>query len=51
MITFNPDRRISVEDALANPYFEGLHSPDAEPKSDKVFDWSWDNFELKKDIL
>lgn len=51
MITFNPDKRITVEEAIEHPYFEGLHNSEAEPRAEKVFDWSWDNFEPKKDIL
>ena len=31
MLEFNPDKRISVEDALAHPYLERLHCPEDEP--------------------
>lgn len=51
MITFNPDKRYTIEQCLEHSYFEGLHSPDSEPRCDRVFDWSWDNFEPKKEIL
>jgi len=51
MLTFNPDRRYTVEECLAHAYFESLHNPDEEPVCEKVFDWSWDNFEPTKDIL
>ncbi|CAD8177060.1 unnamed protein product [Paramecium octaurelia] len=51
MITFNPDKRYTVEQCLEHDYFDGLHNPEAEPRCDKVFDWSWDNFELKKETL
>lgn len=51
MITFNPDKRIVVEQCLAHPYFEGLHNPDEEPVSESKFDWSWDNFEPTRDLL
>lgn len=32
MITFNPDRRYTVKECLAHPYFEGLHNPEEEPE-------------------
>lgn len=51
MITFNPDKRITVEECLAHPYFDGLHNPDEEPVCENVFDWSWDNFEPTKEKL
>ena len=51
MLTFNPDKRFTVEECLNHPYFEGLHNPDEEPIAEKVFDWSFDNFEPTKDIL
>ena len=51
MLVFNPDKRYTVEECLAHPYFEGLHNPDEEPVVDKVFDWSFDNFEPTKEIL
>jgi mitogen-activated protein kinase 1/3 len=51
MLTFNPDRRYTVEECLSHAYFESLHNPDEEPVCEKVFDWSWDNFEPTKEIL
>ena len=51
MLTFNPDKRFTVEECLNHPYFEGLHNPDEEPTAEKVFDWSFDNFEPTKEIL
>lgn len=51
MLTFNPDKRYSVEECLAHPYFESLHNPEEEPRAEKPFDWSWDNFEPTKEIL
>ena len=63
MLTFNPNRRLTIEECLAHPYFEGrnllifflylkgLHNPDEEPLCDTPFDWNWDNFEPTKDLL
>lgn len=31
MLTFNPDKRYTVDECLAHPYFDGLHTPDEEP--------------------
>lgn len=36
MLTFNPDKRITVEEALAHPYFADLHCEDDEPVADLV---------------
>ena len=51
MLTFNPNKRFTVEECLEHEYFEGLHNPDEEPFSDEIYDWSWDNFELKKETI
>ena len=31
MLTFDPERRITIEEALAHPYMERLHFEDDEP--------------------
>ena len=62
MLTFNPNKRFTVEECLVinlllinyykeHPYFEGLHSPEEEPVCESLFDWSWDDFELKKETI
>ena len=51
MLVFNPDKRYTVEECLAHPYFEDLHEPDEEPLAEEVFDWSVDKFEPTKDGL
>ena len=51
ILTFNPDKRYTVEQCLAHPYFESLHNPEEEPVCEQPFDWNWDNFEPTKDIL
>lgn len=51
MLTFNPNKRYTVEECLAHPYFEGL----SENADDKVcrepFDWSIDDFEPTEVLL
>jgi len=51
MLVFNPDKRFTAEECLAHPYFEGLHNPEEEPVSEKIFDWSFDYFNPTKEIL
>ena len=51
MLVFNPEKRLTVEECLAHEYLQELHSPDEEPLSEELFDWSFDNFELTKDKL
>jgi hypothetical protein len=57
MLTFNPEHRYffyvraNVEECIRHPYFEGLHSPEDEPICQFPYDWSTDNFELKKETL
>jgi mitogen-activated protein kinase 1/3 len=51
MLVFNPNKRYSVEECLAHPYFQGLHSPDEEPVAHAPFDWSFDDFTPTKSLL
>ena len=51
MLTFNPNKRYTVEQCLAHPYFEELHSLDDEPSCGKPFDWTFDNFKPTKEQL
>jgi len=37
MLTFNPNRRIRVEEALAHPYFEQYYDPEDEPVAQEPF--------------
>jgi len=46
MLTFNPDKRITVNDALAHPYLSALHDPDEEPEALPPF-----NFKFESDNL
>jgi mitogen-activated protein kinase 1/3 len=36
MLTFNPQKRITVEEALEHPYLADLHFEDDEPTADPV---------------
>jgi len=49
MLVFNPMKRYTVEQCLTHPYFEGLHSDQAEPVCDAPFDWSFDDFTPTKE--
>lgn len=51
MLCFNPDRRISVAEAIEHPYFKSFQHLGKPPASESHFDWSWDQFELSKDLL
>ena len=51
MLTFNPKKRYTVDQCISHPYFEGLHDPEQEPITSKVFDWSFDSVELTKENL
>eukprot|EP00730_Choanoeca_flexa_P015745 TRINITY_DN7297_c0_g2_i2.p1 TRINITY_DN7297_c0_g2~~TRINITY_DN7297_c0_g2_i2.p1 ORF type:complete len:407 (+),score=86.44 TRINITY_DN7297_c0_g2_i2:158-1222(+) len=46
MLTFNPDHRITVEQALAHPYLEQYYDPTDEPVADAPF-----TFEMELDDL
>jgi len=48
MLVFNPNKRYTIEQCLAHPYFEGLHNSEEEPISKKHFDWKFDDMELTK---
>ena len=45
MLVFDPDNRITVEQALEHPYMNGLHFPEDEPIGTPVSDFDFD-FEL-----
>jgi serine/threonine protein kinase len=42
MLEFDPEKRISVDEALAHPYMASLHSPDDEPSCPTLFDFSFE---------
>ena len=46
MLRFNPDERISVDEALRHPYLESLHDPAEEPVAEKEFDFDFERYNL-----
>ncbi len=51
MLEFNPAKRITVEEALAHPFMEGLHQAEDEPECETPFDSKWEDFDLTKENL
>jgi len=50
LLTFNPMKRITVEDALRHPYLEPYHDPEDEPDAPPIND-SFFDFDKHKDQL
>eukprot|EP00954_Amorphochlora_amoebiformis_P028553 1391858-Amorphochlora_amoeboformis.AAC.1 len=46
MLTFNPHKRISVEDALDHEYFKSLRIEESEITCDKVFNFDFEKMKL-----
>ena len=42
MLTFDPAKRISIEDALGHPYMKNLHFVDDEPVGEPVSRFDFD---------
>lgn len=51
MLTFAPEKRITVEQALAHPYLKLLHDPSDEPVCPTPFDVDFENITLGKEAL
>jgi len=51
MLVFNPQKRISVDEALKHPYLKGLHNPKTEYDCKKPFDFEFEKVEMTKDVL
>lgn len=51
MLTFNPNKRIGVEDALAHPYLEQYYDPADEPIAEEPFRFSMELDDLPKETL
>ncbi|XP_068678311.1 mitogen-activated protein kinase 1-like [Montipora capricornis] len=51
MLTFNPDRRITIEEALAHPYLEQYYDPADEPIAEEPFRFETELDDLPKEKL
>ncbi|XP_077728023.1 mitogen-activated protein kinase 3-like [Canis aureus] len=51
MLTFNPNKRITVEEALAHPYLEQYYDPTDEPVAEKPFTFDMELDDLPKERL
>ncbi|KAH3883778.1 hypothetical protein DPMN_007746 [Dreissena polymorpha] len=51
MLTFNPQRRITVEEALAHPYLEQYYDPADEPVAEEPFTFEMELDDLPKERL
>jgi len=51
MLTFNPNRRITIAEALQHPYMESLHEPEDEPDCEDKFDFTYEQQTMKADEL
>lgn len=51
MLTFNPNKRFTVEECLAHPYFEELRETVEEKVCPEQFDWTIDDFEPTEPLL
>ncbi|KAM7306263.1 mitogen-activated protein kinase 1 [Ixodes scapularis] len=51
MLTFNPHRRINVEEALAHPYLEQYYDPGDEPMAEEPFKFETELDDLPKERL
>ena len=51
MLTYDPEERITVEDALKHEYLKALHYPDDEPTTELVspFDFDFEKYSLSKE--
>lgn len=51
MLTFNPHRRITVEECLAHPYLEQYYEPEDEPVAAEPFKFDMELDDLPKETL
>jgi mitogen-activated protein kinase 1/3 len=51
MLQFNPKKRITVNEALAHPYFEKLHDAETEPECKQPFDFQFEQVKMTKPVL
>lgn len=48
MLEIHPNKRITVEDALAHPFFAQLHSAEDEPVAEAPFDFTFEKEKLHR---
>ena len=48
MLEIHPHKRITVEGALAHPFFEQLHNEEDEPVAERPFDFSFEDEKLHR---
>eukprot|EP00030_Apusomonadida_sp_AF-17_P001581 a1887_57.p1 GENE.a1887_57~~a1887_57.p1 ORF type:complete len:410 (-),score=162.80 a1887_57:18-1220(-) len=51
LLAFNPDRRMTVEQALAHPFMADIHDPEDEPVCHERFEFSFERMELNSSIV
>ncbi|CAE7623062.1 erkA [Symbiodinium sp. KB8] len=51
MLSFDPNKRITVAEALLHPYMASLHEPEDEPDCESKFDFSYEVADMKADTL
>ncbi|KAH9417432.1 Mitogen-activated protein kinase 1 [Dermatophagoides pteronyssinus] len=51
MLTFNPNKRITVEEALAHPYFSQYYDPSDEPVAEEPFNLDMEYDDLPRERL
>jgi len=51
MLTFAPERRLTVEQCLAHPYLRLLHDPNDEPVCNRPFEFDFEKHKLNTDAL
>jgi len=51
MLEIHPKRRITIEEALCDPFLDSLHSPDDEPISESSFSFQFESEELSREKI
>lgn len=51
MLTFHPEKRITVDAALEHPFLASLHNPDDEPCADFTFSFEYESDELSSERI
>lgn len=50
MLLFHPEKRISVEEALQDPYLASLHDPSDEPLAHAEFSFEFEKIHLTMQV-